>query len=91
MPHTSKKFLKKKSFVVQFVHYALGTESNGMQQGVRELLEVQSSDAVVIEYRNDQTNNMQKPITCSRSDKVSHSCDVQMGIYGIQKQSNLSF
>lgn len=70
----------KKSFVVQFVHYALGTESNGMQQGVRELLEVQSSDAVVIEYRNDQTNNMQKPITCPRSDKVSHSCDVQMGI-----------
>ncbi len=68
----------------------MGTESNGMQ-GMRELLEVQSSDAVVIEYRNDQTNNMQKPITCSRSDKVSHSCDVQMGIDGIQKQSNLSF
>jgi hypothetical protein len=67
-------------------------------QGVRKLLEVQSSDAVVIKYRNDQTNNMQKPITCLRSDKVSHSCDkvshscdVQMGIYGIQKQSNLSF
>lgn len=57
-------------------------------QGVRELLEVQSSDAVVIKYRNDQTNNMQKPITCLRSDKVSHSCDkvshscdVQMGIW----------
>jgi len=48
-------------------------------QGVRELLEVQSSDAVVIKYRNNQTNDMQKPITCPRSDKVSHSCDVQMG------------
>jgi hypothetical protein len=57
-------------------------------QGMRELLEVQSSDAVVIKYRNDQTNNMQKPITCPRSDKVSHSCDkvshlceVKMGIW----------